>query len=124
MQAISDGAAACLAISIGEFERKLTELTPTTRRVTSMISEPMGMSASQQNVYSFLVRYIRSLNADMLGRFLRFARGSNVITVDSIDVHFSAISGLSRHITSHTCSPCLHMPTTYSSYTDFRAMAS
>ena len=79
------------------------------------------MSASQQNVYSLLVRYVRSLNADILGRFLRFATGSDVITVDRIDVDLNALTGLSRRIISHTCIPCLHMPTTYSSYTEFRS---
>ena len=79
------------------------------------------MSASQQAVYSFLLRYVRSLNAEMLRRFLRFSTGSSVVTVDMMKVDFNVLTGLSRRITSHTCNPCLHLLTIYSSYTDFRA---
>ena len=120
MEAIKNGAASCLP-STRWYEEKLAELTPSARKVATLIAEPDAMSASQQAVYNFLLRYIRSLNAEMLGRFLRFSTGSSVVTVDIIKVDFNALTGLSRRITSHTCNPCLHLPTTYSSYNDFRA---
>ena len=120
MEAIKNGAASCLP-STRWYEEKLAELTPSARKVATLIAEPDAMSASQQAVYNFLLRFIRSLNAEMLGRFLRFSTGSSVVTVDIVKVDFNALTGLSRRITSHTCNPCLHLPTTYSSYTDFRA---
>ena len=120
MEAIRNGAASSLP-STRCYEEKLAELTPSGKKVASIIAEPFGMSASQQAVFSFLLRYVRSLNAEMLGRFLRFSTGSSVVMVDIIQVDFNALTGLARRITSHTCNPCLHLPTTYSSYTDFRA---
>jgi hypothetical protein len=120
MEALCNGASSCLP-STKCYEEKLAELTPSGRKVVSMIAEPLGMTVSQQAVFGFLLRYVRSLNAEMLGRFLRFSTGSSVVTVDIIQVDFNALTGLARRITSHTCNPCLHLPTTYSSYTDFRA---
>ena len=68
-----------------------------------------------------LKRYIRSLEGKALERFLHFISGSDCITCDSIEVTFTALSGLQRRPIAHTCGPTLEVPTTYESFGELAA---
>ena len=87
--------------------------------VIKMISEPEVMNSTEERVYGYLIQFIRSLKPDDLRCFLRFITGSSVLLSTDISVVFNAASGLSRVITSHTCSATIEIPTTYVTYLDF-----
>ena len=77
------------------------------------------MNSTEERVYGYLIQFIGSLKPDDLRCFLQFITGSSVLLSTDISVVFDAASGLSRVITSHTCSGTIKIPTTYVTYLDF-----
>ena len=65
--------------------------------------------------------FVKELEANMLGTFLRFMTGSDIICTSKIEVTFVHLEGLSSHPVAHTCSGVLELPEDYQSYPDFRS---
>ena len=94
-------------------------LIATPGEVIQMISEPAVMNNAEERVYGYLIQFIGSLKPDDLQCFLRFVTGSSVMLSEDITVIFNAASGLSRVITSRTCTSTIEIPSTYTTYLDF-----
>ena len=94
-------------------------LTPTVTRVWAMVEEPALSTPSEDMTFDYLRRFIHSLSAECLVKFLCFVTGFSVCTSKSIAVQFNAQEGLLRRPTSNTCAMILHLPVTYESYASF-----
>jgi len=95
-------------------------LDATPEKVIGMISEPLNMNSAEQRVFGYFLQFIGSLSPDELRLLLRFITGSSVVLAATIDVTFNATSGLARFPIAHTCSPAIELPSTYSTYPDFK----
>ena len=96
-----------------------TTLSVSTAKVLSLLSEPVMESASQEEVWHYLRRFVGNMTVDELRIFLRFVTGSFVISVPSISVSFNTLDGLARRPISHTCSAMLEISSTYTSLPEF-----
>ena len=94
-------------------------LTPTTERVLAMVEEPDFHTMSQERVFNYLRRFIRSLSSDDLGKFLRFTTGYSVCGPVHLSVEFNSVQGFERRPTVNTCTPSLTLSVVYFSYNDF-----
>ncbi len=102
------------AISVEDINKIYSDLNPTPRRVWQLIS-PLNevMTRQEEKVFDFLRRFVLSLNSRMLGLFLRFVTGSSYAG-PQIKVDFnSQEAGFKRSPSVNTCSPHLHLPTSY-----------
>ena len=54
----------------------------------------------------------------MLAAFLQFLTGSDIITVEKIELSFNATDGIARGIVVHTCGPAVELPSTYQTYNE------
>ena len=90
---------------------------PTTKRVCKL-SEAQPVSNSERECFEHLKRFVKSLDDNLFGAFLQFITGSNILTVDKIQVGFSANTGATRSPVAHTCAPLLIVPSTYQSYNE------
>lgn len=109
-------------ISSQDLDRLYSDLVPTGRRVWQLIC-PVSSKLNQQEekVYDFLRRFVMSLNPRMLGLFLRFVSGSSYAGSE-IKVDFNAQeAGFKRSPLANTCSPHLHLSTSYMSFTEFKS---
>lgn len=55
----------------------------------------------------------------LLSGFPQFVTGSNIISLDRIQVSFHANDSALRYPVPHTCGPLLVIPSTYQSYNEF-----
>ncbi|XP_071832423.1 uncharacterized protein [Apostichopus japonicus] len=95
-------------------------MMPTSQKVISRIKVPQDISEGQHVVFSYLKKYIRSLEKDKLQKFLRFWTGADVLSFPQLNVSFNLLDGFARRPVAHTCSQCLELPTTYESYIDMK----
>ena len=63
-------------------------------------------------------KFVKSLDDNILGVFLQFVTGSNIIIVDKIDIDFTSETGAARRPIAHTCGPLLKIPDGYQSYNE------
>ena len=90
---------------------------PSSKRVIKLLSaEPC--SENERVCFDHLKRYIKSLNENTLAAFLQFVTGSDIVTVEKIEVSFNTTSGTAREIVARTCAPVLELPSTYQSYSE------
>ena len=93
------------------------EKNPTSKRVIKLLhAEPS--SDTERMCLDHLKRFIKSLNESKLAGFLQFVTGSNIITVNQIEVAFNTSAGHSRSIVAHTCAPVLEIPSTFQTYNE------
>ena len=71
----------------------------------------------ERRVCSYLTTMIGNIQ---VSEFLRFVTGASVCIVPKIKVDFNALSGFDRRPIAHTCDCVLELPTSYTSYEDFR----
>lgn len=95
---------------------KAKEATP--QKIISLLKVDPKNEAEQQTL-ARLKRFIKSLEANPLQRFLHFCTGSDVISCEGIDITFTDMPGFGRHPVVHTCGPLLEIPCTYESYPEF-----
>lgn len=95
-------------------------LRPTVPLVWAMIEEPSLSTPAKDVTFDYLRRFIHSLSAEMLKKFLRFVTGMSVCSNKKITVQFNLLEGFQQRPTSHTCSQSLHLPVTYTGYTAFQ----
>ena len=92
---------------------------PTVKRVLGLI-DAKPSCASQRDALSYLKRYIRGLEDDKLAKFLRFCTGATMIWIEKITVESTNLEGFERRPIAHICGATLELPTTYSSFPQFR----
>lgn len=93
------------------------EKRPTPKRVIKLLkAEPS--SDVERACLDHLKRYIKSLGESQLAGLLQFVTGSNIITVEEIQVTFTDTVGVSRCIVAHTCGPLLELPSTFQTYNE------
>lgn len=90
---------------------------PTAKNVSKLFSASPS-NDHERECLSHLKRFVKSLDANILGVFLQFVTGSNIITVEKIEVGFSTDTGAARRPIAHTCGPLLIIPATYQSYNE------
>ena len=93
------------------------EKRPTPKHVIKLLkAEPS--SDAERTCLDHLKRYIKSLGESQLSRLLQFVTGSNIVTVEEIQVTFTSTVGISRCIVAHTCGPLLKLPSTFQTYNE------
>ncbi|XP_038064500.1 uncharacterized protein LOC119735750 [Patiria miniata] len=108
------------SLTKSEFLNLYEEMQPSPKKVIAMLQFPPECTANEQTVGTYLKRYVRSLNEHMLKRFLRFCTGSDVLSVNVINVIFTQLTGFERRPIGHTCGNVLEVPSTYESFVDLR----
>lgn len=96
----------------------------TTDKVLSLIAidEPSAITKAQDIVFTYLKKYVRTLDERELSCFLRYVTGSSAIVVPSIKVIFHSHVGNLPHVTVHACSAVVDLPSGgYDSFTDFKS---
>ena len=91
------------------------EKKPTSKRVIKLI-EAEPKTGADRACLDHLKRYIKSLEDNMLAGLLQFLTGSDIISVQKIQMSFKTNKGLVRGIVAHTCGPLLELLSTYQSY--------
>jgi len=95
-------------------------LLPSTEKVLEKLSYCEDLRPEESQALSFLRNFIGSADDHFLDRFLRFTTGSPAAPQRPIRIEFNAAVGIKRLPSSSTCSNTLFLPTTYSSYGEFR----
>lgn len=93
------------------------EKNPSSKRIIKLLDVEQN-SDSERACFDHLKRYIKSLDDNMLAGFLQFITGSDIITVERIQVSFNANEGITRGIVAHTCGPVLELSSTYQTYNE------
>jgi hypothetical protein len=96
------------------------QLRPSARKVKRTLSFADGLSAEEQSVSKYLIRYVDELSYTSLKQFLRFCTGSDLIIKEKIYVRFVDLDGLARRPVAHTCGCVIEIPKKYDSFMDFR----
>lgn len=99
----------------------IEKLTPTNRKVSKLFTFNNMLSALQDTTKNHVLKCIRELDTVMLKRFLRFCKGSHLLTCEVISVEVNNRDGLSRHPVAHKCGCVLELPVTYDNYPEFRS---
>ena len=90
---------------------------PSTKKLLALLRSSPSSDAERE-CFDHLKRFVRSLDEKLMGVFLQFTTGSNIITVESIEVTFNLQDGLLRRPVAHNCGPVLSIPSTYTSYNE------
>lgn len=100
----------------------LRELKKATGKRVMQLLETTNVVLSQreQATFNHLQCYVKNADQAKAEKILRFCTGSSVICVDKIMVCFNVETGLNRRPVAHTCGATLEVPSTYSSYPEFR----
>ena len=69
--------------------------------MVGILNFPAGMTQKKAEVSQHLKRYVRELNEEKLGRFLRFCTGSDLFVSGHIKVEFAVQSSFTRRPTAH-----------------------
>ena len=110
--------------SMDGLRKIFNDIQPTNKKVLDMIHANhlnSHISSGEQETLKYLKRFVRGLELAQLKSFLMFVTGADVICVESIKIEFTKLEGLERRPIAHTCSCVLELPSTYDSYTEFRA---
>ena len=87
------------------------------KKVVSLLQTNPATDAERAS-FQHLKRFVKSLEGKDLGILLKLMTGSDVICVNSIEVSYVSLAGLSRRPTFRTCGPLLELPSTYDSYSE------
>lgn len=96
-------------------EKMYETKTPTARKVAKILKFPQDMSPKQQEISSFLMKYVKSLQKESLQRYLRFVTGSDNLP-DAISVSFCNHNF--RAPCAHVCTNILELDETYICYSE------
>ena len=97
-----------------DLSKLYADLIPTPRRVWQLLSTvPFTPTRQEEKILDFLRRFVFSLSPKMLGLFLRFVSGNSYLG-PKIKIGFNSQEpGFRRSPSVNTCSPHLHLPTSY-----------
>lgn len=104
-----------------DFKDVVKQLSPTSRKVVSKLSFPDKMTAEQETTANHLQRMVRSIEMNILKKFLRFCTGSDLLPDRAITVSFNNMTGLERRPVAHACPQILDLPTMYDDFPQFRS---
>jgi hypothetical protein len=96
----------------------LYDLKRPTPKTVAKLFQSIPATDNERECFAHLKRFVKSLDDSMLGVFLQFVTGSNIITVDNIEVVFTEDGGAGRRPFAHTCAPLLRLPSTYTCYNE------
>ncbi|XP_057688452.1 uncharacterized protein LOC130913681 [Corythoichthys intestinalis] len=105
----------------GELNKRYSDLKPTPKKVAEILKFPTEMTQKQSKVAQHLKRYVRELNEEKLGRFLRFCTGSDLLVTAGIQIEFIVLTTFTRRPIGRTCTMILQLPDTYDHFPDFRS---
>ena len=91
-------------------------MSVTPSKLLQLLEEPIFQNKAEASVYTYLRQFIGNMSLQQSRAFLRFVTGSSACTAGNLEVQFNSLSGLSRRPIAHTCSNCLELPSTYTSY--------
>ena len=100
------------------------ELSVTAEKVFRLthVDDEASLTKSQATVFAFLRRYIKACNNEKIKVLYRFFTGSDVLAVKDLKVIFHLNVGNLPHISAHTCSGIIDLPSGgYVSYHDFQS---
>ena len=103
-----------------EFVSIYEDLKPDAKKVLAKLKFPEHATAQQSSVTTFLKRYIRSLDNNVLAKFLRFCTASDITPQQNITITFTSLEGFQRRPVAHTCGYMLEVPSTYESFVDLK----
>eukprot|EP00794_Sanderia_malayensis_P000832 gene832-124_t len=87
------------------------------KKIIKLFQSNPGNEAERETM-EHLKRFVKSLDAKDLGLFLKLLTGSDVISVDLIEITYTSLQGAAHRPIFHTCGPLLELPSTYDSYSD------
>lgn len=96
-----------------------SSILPTNVKVISLL-KATPLTAAEGETLAHLKRFIRGLDESKLATFLRFTTASDVLVTDTLTISFTNNEGFQRRPVAHTCSYTLELPSTYSSFCEFR----
>ena len=96
-----------------------SSILPTNIKVISLL-KATPLTAAEGETLAHLKRFIRGLDESKLATFLRFTTASDVLVTDTLTLSFTNNEGFQRRPVAHTCSYTLELPSTYSSFCEFR----
>ena len=96
-----------------------SSILPTNVKVISLL-KAKPLTAAEGETLAHLKRFIRGLDESKLATFLRFTTASDVLVTDTLTISFTNNEGFQRRPVAHTCSYTLELPSTYSSFCEFR----
>ena len=93
---------------------------PSNKKVMKLLhAEPKN--ECQRESFQFLNKFVRNLSPEDLSKFLRYTTGADMICTDKLEIMFVEMpEGVSRRIIAHTCGPVMELPTSYTSYVEFK----
>lgn len=110
-----------ISLTFEELKEMYAKLLPTTKKVLGLLKFPADLTAKQREVAHHLKRYIREMDDEKLGKFLRFCTGCHLIVSDRISVKFAVMSDFTRRPIGRTCGMFLQLCENYENFPDFRA---
>lgn len=96
------------------------ELTPTTKNVVAALQFAEADQTSE--LAKIVKKFVRSLNAERIRKFVRFCTGAHILVCRSIQIRFVIPENeneILRNPVAHACGCLLEIPNTYSSYVEF-----
>ena len=108
-------------ITASELHQLYSELLPTLEKIASMLSANSA-DREEKRVFSFLRRYVRTLNQVDAVTFLRWITGSETLTVNTIvQVEFHKSSEEEPYPRAHVCGAILDISSRgYNTYQKFQ----
>ena len=96
------------------------QVNPSCGKILNLIVASPNTEIEKESL-NYLKRYIKVLDSPMLKRLLQFISGSDVITIDVIEVNFVTFeSSLLRRPVARTCSAMIQLPTGYNNFYELR----
>lgn len=92
-----------ISLNYEKLSKMYADLKPTTKKVLRLLKFPADMRAKQKEIEHHLRRYIRELDEEKLGKFLRFCTGSDLIVSETITVEFTEMTEFTRRPIGRTC---------------------
>ena len=106
----------CCFVAVHQY---YSSANPTNKAIISLLDvEPK--SDAERDCLRFLQWYICGLDKSQLIKFLRFATGLDIISVDKITMDFVKIDGMQRRPIARTCGPVLELSSTYQNFCELR----
>ena len=108
-------------VSIEEISSLYNCCAPTAKNVVSGVYFSDISTRQEEKVQRWLMRYLKNLDVKMVGRFLRFCTGSELLLPDKrIKVDMEVMPELAMRPKAKICFAILVLPKNYQSYQQMR----
>ena len=96
------------------------KVTPFNKNILKLLKSNPKVDLEKE-ILIYFGQHIKGLDDPSLRKLVQFLTGSDVIVVDKIDIAFYNPSNeFCRRPNSHTCGPCLELPTSYNNFFELR----